>query len=246
MKASLPDAVQSMSSFITFLSTVSCGKWSSLEEIRTSDFRKKHLTDETRHYPSKLETELEAEVRDDPALASAPIKTRASKLFSKYISQLKEKLTACLTPSDAEEFLELMLAGVKPEDVERFLEKSCNAIKHRFCDAAETLGISSVILILYWKHLIKPQLLIHIGPGGYRTRLASLLIRWRVSEVDKVDTKALMKYFPKHDVEQVKKALEQIARKSKDSTQRLYQGLLRDNQLRLLHIFDQIREYFAA
>ena len=94
--------------------------------------------------------------------------------------------------------------------------------------------------------MIKPQLLIHIGPGGYRTRLASLLIRWRVSEVDKVDTKALMKYFPKHDVEQVKKALEQIARKSKDSTQRLYQGLLRDNQLRLLHIFDQIREYFAA
>lgn len=216
-----------------------------MSEIRSWNFEKKHLTNATRHFPSKLEAELAAEIRNNPSLAEASFKTQAGNLFAKYNSSLREKLSRCLTASDAEEFLELMLTGVRPEDVENFLGRSCNSLKHRFCDAASTLGISSVILILYWKYLLKGQLRLHLGPGGIRSRVASLIVRWKVSNVDKLNLESVMKYFHKDDNALVKKAIDHFRRKSV-SGKPLYTDLLRDDKTRLLHIFDQIREFFAV
>ena len=242
------DEVQSVLSFCAFLAKITCGSgtnWLSIEELRSKKFRKVDSSDEIRRYLSRLEIELEAQLREDPAMKSSPFKAQVSKLVAKYESLLNEKLGSSLTASDAEEFLELMLTDVKPEEVEGFVKKSCNAIRHRFSDAATTLGISSSVLGLYWKLLLKPQLITHLNPGGYRTRLASILIRWKVSDVDKLDLEALMKYFPDRDSDVIKKALEKFGRNKPLADEPLFRVLLRDDKFRLLHIFDQIREYFV-
>jgi len=234
-----------MTSYCTFLSKLACGTFSSLSEIRSWNFQKKHLSDATRHFPSKIEVDLASEITNNPALAEAPFKTQAANLFAKYNSSLREKLTQCLTAYDSEEFLELMLTGVKPEDVESFLGRSCNSLKHRFCDAASVLGISSVILTLYWKYLLKSTLLLHLGRGGIRSRVASLIIRWKVSNADKLNLKSVMKYFHEDDNKLVQKAVDHFRRKAV-SGKSLYTDLLRDDKTRLLHIFDQIREFFTV
>ena len=214
-------------------------------EIKSDEFRKKHLTDETQDYPARLEAELQAEFSEDPDI-SAPFKCQVAKLFAKYDASFRENLSLCVSPSDAEEFLKMMLKNVKPDDVSSFLEKTCKAVAHRISDAAKALKISSFILDQYWKLVLKSQLSGHSSHGGYKGRIGSLLVHWKVSDIDEVDLNDMSRrYFPQHGTDVITAGLDFYRQKAeKNAGEPLYKVLLRDEKVRLLVLFDEKRNFF--
>ena len=209
----------------------------SMVNIKYPQYSGINLKSHTRHFPDRLESEMEELNLKDSFWVKLKYLRRS------YYNSVDAKTKSLLTPSENEKFLEAMFGGMTSDHIEHFLHRHSKLLSHRIANAAKMFSIDMSVLDHYWKRIMKPALLNHLQPTQIRSRMISNIIHLEAQNPDEVDLKRVIELFPGRDEQELKNLVIKIAG---DPTGELplFETLLSQPTARLLYKFDEIRGAF--